>query len=992
VNPFQIIATLRKFGNYLAGLFPFLAHVVDWFTRPLKVLVKHPKVAPYWEKLTQNSIIQSIWNVISRFYWRDYSKDRLDLSEAPPESLAVMLPVFRLCVLLCILVPISQMHFGAFVSIEANSGVSLDAAVWAIVVWMVALAAGWSALLAGCAFSNRAAFAAIACSAVYMLSICIVTSERSYWNWSLSLAVFFSLYINERNLQNENWRDLLKTIICALCVGCITGIQLTCTTPLKALLGPSLPSIPYEQVGVVIGCVLGTLIALSISLSSKKIMPRFNLNLGRLMTINFILIGIFFLAATMRGDLSKLGGQIFASLKLFNGYLWPIWYFLGVGIVFKLIGSSKVVANSITNLIAPKLLTPVSLIILVFLSFVFASEPVVRMLGVEPSPLVNTLGAVFYPIYMASAPLIWREPLTAIAVHWFSWVLIFDVLVVSVLLFTRKINNDALARLFYINCLAALLIWEYIFQLASFARTANHSIFALLIFALWLLWLMHTVGWSMSLRSSPLWPAIGRLPVYGGLMTFCFLEIFARASVKDFNVTNELFLSLFRGVIDIGLPYFIYLYALARLPQLPLRLASLFGAFCLGALFSFPINVLDKFAGAGWSIDRLKIIAAEQYQTFSTKGSVNIDLELPDEWLLAKAFLYVLTLVALAIFAQRKKDDPDKKYGAKVFVLVAFASGMASFSRSFVDLPMPMNWHVFIGPARQDLFFSAELVYYYFSLWMPALIVGLGLLSNRFRKPEYFAILVLLAAASNFGISYLFQNHEALLRASGLIYSGLVILLAIFVLLVSHCIKEMASTLEEESKSIKSKVTALMSDKVVFTLLTIIILALSGLAIYQVSSVASVEKHLSIFTHPMSIPSDWKEAPSQDAQTAIFTFKDSQGIDSMVVMGTVDSDPQGTRVLLKTLLEKASTSLPNLSLLKLESWNRVYPDALACWYTFDKIIPGAKTSMAVEGLTVLVPVPNNKTEYYTLMTSPSDMEREQWRLAMVIEGLPNRKH
>lgn len=987
MNPFQIIATLRKFGNFLAGLFPALAFVVDWLTRPLKAFVALPAVSPHWQKLTQNKVVQSIWNVISRFYWRDYSKDRLDLSEAPPESLSVMLPVFRLCVLLCLLVPISQLHFGAYVPIEATSGATENAAVWTIITWMVALSAGWSSILSGSAFSNRIAYAALACSAVYMLSICIVTSERSYWNWALSVAIFFGYFVNEKQVKRDRVKDWIVSIFCALSIGCITGIQLTCTTPLKALLAPLLPSISYEQVGVVIGCVLGSVIGLSICLTAKK--WKMPIELSNLMTINFCSIATFFAAATLRGDLSKLGSQMFSSLKLFNGYLWPVWYFLGVGIVFKLIGSSKVVSNSIKNLIGPKLLTPVLLVILTALCLVLGSEPVVRLLGTQPSLASNILGPVFFPIYLNTAPYIWRDPLTTIAVHWFSWVLLFDVLVVSVLLIVKKLNNDSMARLFYLNCLSALLIWEYIFQLASFARTPKHSIFALLIFSLWLLWLMHTVGWSMSLKSSPLWPAIGRLPIYGGIMTFCFLEIFARSALKDFNVTNELFLALFRGVIDIGLPYFFYLYALARLGKLPLHLSSLFTAFCLGGLFSFPINVLDKFA-AGGSIEGLKKIALEQYQLFQAKGSINIDMELPEWWLLGRAILFVGVLTALAFVAHRKNEDPNARHSAKVFSLVAFASGMASFSRSFVDLPIPMNWHVFIGPTRQDLFFSAGLVYFYFALWLPALILGLGLLSDRLRKRPYFICLMAIAASFNFAISYLYQNHESLLRASGLIHSGIVILLAIFVLLVSYCISEMA-TFKEPSQ--KPKTQPLLSERSVYTLLTVIILALSGLAIYQVSSIQSVQLQVQAFKHPVVVPTDWKlvpSAPDADPRRVSFTFKDSQGLDSQVFMGTLDSNPAGTRALLKDLLLKASASLQNMQLLKVENWDRMYPDALVCYYMFEKNIPGNANVLTLEGFTILVPKANNQTEFYTIITSPTDMERLQWRLAMVVESLPDR--
>src|SRR5690606_31609889 len=98
----------------------------------------------------------------------------------------------------------------------------------------------------------------------------------------------------------------------------------------------------------------------------------------------------------------------------------------------------------------------------------------------------------------------------------------------------------------------------------------------LCLFSIWLLWLYHRVGLGMSMESSPLWPARGRLSIYGGVMLLCLLEIYAKCSIQNFKVMNEIFMVMFRGIIDIGLPYFLYVYATRKFKVLPLGLGAIF--------------------------------------------------------------------------------------------------------------------------------------------------------------------------------------------------------------------------------------------------------------------------------------------------------------------------------------------------------------------------------------------------------------------------------
>ena len=57
----------------------------------------------------------------------------------------------------------------------------------------------------------------------------------------------------------------------------------------------------------------------------------------------------------------------------------------------------------------------------------------------------------------------------------------------------------------------------------------------------------------------------------------------------DPKVVDEVFLYLFRGIVDVGLPYFLYVYAGRQFKELPVPAGRLFAAFCAGALSTLPL-------------------------------------------------------------------------------------------------------------------------------------------------------------------------------------------------------------------------------------------------------------------------------------------------------------------------------------------------------------------------------------------------------------------
>jgi len=68
---------------------------------------------------------------------------------------------------------------------------------------------------------------------------------------------------------------------------------------------------------------------------------------------------VFLVTLVCRGGAAAFAGQLLSEMSLWNGYLWPVWYFIGIGIVFKLIKNTKVITKSIKEALPGALYLPV---------------------------------------------------------------------------------------------------------------------------------------------------------------------------------------------------------------------------------------------------------------------------------------------------------------------------------------------------------------------------------------------------------------------------------------------------------------------------------------------------------------------------------------------------------------------------------------------------------------------------------------------------------
>lgn len=994
MNPIQIIATLRKLGNYLAGLFPFLSRFADWIAEAVRKKFQDSVLETRWTDFRNSQRVSSVWKFIERFYWRNYSKDRLDFDAPPPESLVVLRPIFQLCALLCVLIPLTQFTIQP-VAIETFSGFKGAAPMWSVLLWIIVLPCAWSSLLTGAALSNRIVYCVSAISALYFLSTCVLLLPRDFANALLTTAAFLSLFYCERNLLRQdklsNWLSALNVIV----VGCAAGIQLYILTPLKPLLSPHLPAGDNPTMSLVYGGSAGVLlglICLGLARSSfaDKLFSRGNVSPGIAVWSLASLLLAFLTFAVIRGGISAEGGMLISSLGLTNSYLWPIWYFVGVGVVHKLIGSSKSVTASIQGLLPPKAVVPVLVTLLIGVTLVCSSDQAALALSTASGTAGQSCFYFFAFIYQQSKSWLWTKPIESMAAHWFLNVLLVDVAIVLILSLQKKLTSDAMIRLFYLTGLAALLIWEYLFQLSSFARTPTHSVVALFLFSAWLLWLMHTVGWNKCLQSSPAWPSRGRLPIFAGVLTLALLEIHSRGASKDIKVVNELFLVMFRGAIDVGLPYFLFTWVSRRVPRLPVTIPAMLSLFSIGALTAFAFNVLDKAACSNYIGSMFLKIVDTQAQSSLNTGNVNVALDVPQYQLLLRSLLYTCGLV-LVFYCRRVRSrfviTTDSNI-ANMFLMMAFGSGVASFSHALVDLPVTTWMRALIAPLLQETTFNCNVFLSYLAYWLPALMLGIA---QTAVAPSVRRKVLLFAATSSIAFNFfafaLYRQYEAYLRATDTLNLMLVMVSGVLVLFVMYGI-----SLVIPRTTIAP--TPLLSSRSGVALI-LLIEAVCVCAVWNRPALRLTTVPLTNIQTTVQLADNWKAlAPpltgrNQPNLPATFVRRSLDGTTTLLQIGERNPHPEGIEPLMKQLLLSAAQSgrFPNLRLLKIDQWHRFASGALACHFSYSLPAKSHSAQMPESGLTVLVPNRNGKVLFFTLFTSPSAIELEEWEIAVALQKL-----
>lgn len=1014
-----MIASLRKFGNFVVGLFPVLGTIVDWLLAPFVRLAtaaqarasSDPKIKDQLDKIQQSPVVKAATPAIRRFYWKDYAQDRLVVERLPAGSLTILRPLFLTTVALTILLPLLSVFPKPAVTLTTLAGATGSAPLWSIYLWVIAAALAWGFILAGSAVCNRIFFCFVAVIYITLFGACALFIPRAFSNALLPLVVFLALSFSERSLKRPGDLDRALSILVAIVVGAPAGVYLLALTPLQPLFKPFV----LES-----GMVIGAMLALSINTFcrgpggkyerpiSGEAVVRLSSLLRKPLTVAAsaaILTSItlaFLIALVCRGGAAAFSGQLLSEMSLWNGYLWPVWYFIGIGIVFKLIKNTKVITKSIREALPSGIYMPVVVVLIVAASLLMWRNDLVNW--AVPYDFLSSISVPFYQ----GTKWYWSEPINSFSAAVLKWFFLFDLIVLVWLWAKKRLHADSASSLLYFSALSWFAVSEYMFQWLSFGRSDTHSVILLMTFSMWLLWLFHTVGLEMSLQNSKTFPSIGRLAIFGSIVLFALLEIHARCAIKDFGVMNEIFLYMFRGIIDVGLPYFLYVFASRRFSQLPLTIAEIFQIFCAGALLSYPLNILDKLALGGWSLTGLNTVWQDEIATFTNKGFIAAQepvLPLLSIALRSGIFVAALALVAMLIAYQKslvdystsqninKTSDKSSSKAAVIFACLAFASGFASFSKTTVDLPLPDHWRILVAPFHTSLFFDYYLVALYLSAGIAALLLALivgsssssvsssvSSSSSSSSSACRWLAACALAFAVNFLISWAWPGQEVWLRSTGMLEIAALLAAVVLVYLLIRAVRSIEKGAVNEENSLLS----------LFELNTAALLLLGGLiycSAVQLPKAAMQPANLSIAPGLM-VPARFGQPLVKD-KSALYTLVEPVAASTLTISQIAANGRDLKTIMIDLVTPQTAKLLPNFKVVGVQDFSRYAPGSLAVEFSYDLVSKrNPNTAVAMNGITVLKLNKDNAdtVQYFCMCATPVDMDVRRYDLIRVVQS------
>ncbi|MBX9570292.1 MAG: hypothetical protein K2X77_15440 [Candidatus Obscuribacterales bacterium] len=1004
----NIIATLRKFGNFLAGLFPVLAVLGNRVFEFLKL----KELNAYIEKQREKPPFSAIAPIIDRFFWKDYAKDRLEIATLAPEMVPILKLVALVSIFLVFLMPLSAVFHSNLVKITLGNGTVSSAPAWAVWCWVFISAFAWACLTAGAAISNRWALTIISLACIYYLGTCALFLPRSYWNVFLSFTVLLGIMISAKVLAMSTVKEKIGAVIASVISGAPTGLVVTALTPVHHYVKPFV----LQWAGI-IGSTAGRINSLRGCVSDfcSRDVPK------EIMIITLSSL-IYLVSLVLRGGLSPVGEQLISSIKLWNGYMWPIWYYIGVGIIYKLLKNARIISKSVQDLMPKRSFVPLALVALAAGLLIFWS-PVLALAYFPPHPLAS-VSAAFIPIYKYYRAVL-SDPTNIYSSEWMRWILAVDLFVIIWMIAKRKLTNDNVGSLSYFTLLSWFFIAEYTFQISSFSHAPRHSEVLVTLFAVWLMWLFHTSILGICSESSRLWPAQGRQLLYSGFVCLCLLEIAARTSVQDYNVSNEIFLMMFRGIIDVGIPYFLFVFATRKLDQLPISTLRLFQAFCLGAVFTFPMNILDKFSLSGGTMSGLAELWKQETTLYSTIGVISTSIpHLSPQWLILRGILFAsaLTLLTASLHYVRSKQwfsrshnsdentgktsNPPGTYAALVFLLISFAGGFASFSKTAVDLPLPNDWKVLISPFSMNVYLDYYWLVAYLSAWLSALVFLFIFPQKAAGLQRNLRLLAAVAAAAltNFGILWLFPGQEYELISANVLplvsMTGIVLLLYLGLLIwnkvqvdLDACIEPKSGsagdgdavpaddeqTRAESSDSSQPHPSPLFSRQelsaIAFFVFAVFTFAI-GNGLHE-SRMISNEQHENSGTIVM--PAHWtsiKNPANPKDTTNHFAAIGETDLKSYMDTGLLPVNELSLNTTFEKLAEKISKEklLADFSLKKVETWSNPQAEVVTGYFTYSQLFDGSPIAMT--GITALIrKKQTDSIQFVTIYCFPSEFHR-----------------
>ncbi len=973
--------SLQKLRFYLAGIFPFLARPTR-LEAPARWLERHPVLLKWWGSLRDSAFGVNVQRVSTAFALGKFSDKQLDWAKIPRESAGILRGVILLGAVLCLLVPVAIELPRPRVPQEAITGVvGPPVAGWSIWLWLIGSAFAWSCLLAGAGAANRVVLVPALVLFVYFNVSTVAALPKNWWGILIAVQAAIAVACCEGRRRRAGRASLIGGVIASILGGMVTALAALVATPITRLVRGHL-MLAVFLVGSALGIALwwaGGYLSRRFTADGSSTGVRLDALVALLTGLNFLLL----LTLVARGGLAAPAQGISGFAVSVTGYLWPLYYFFGIGVVFKILRQTKSVHGAATELIPARYFVPVVVILLSSLTLIAWTEAVVARPAL---PWPGWLGAPAEWLYDKTSWL-WTRPLVGITMEPMRWVLLAALIVATWSLIRRRLTSGVAAGLLFVVVLLWLGIFEYFFEYTGFSRSYTHTAFSLLIFSVFVLWLTHRTLLDFMIGSSVWWPHAARIALYGAAVLFVLMPLHARAALHDGRLPNEIFLSLFFGVVDLGLPYYLFVYAQRRFKELPLSIAAMLGLFGIGALLSVPLIVLDKLAAADWSASVMWARAtAQEAALLQGTPLPAIQVFLAPGWIMLRGALAIGAIAIVAAVMRRRARDVRLAPAAAICGAIAMATGLASFSNRSVELPiMPIRVGQLMTPLQVSLTVDASLVARHLSYLLPSLLLGLALSALRSRRTAWFGVAG--ATLLHIGIALSWPAREAWLRSTDALALAGAAGVIVCVWFAATARDRLDQVLEPnvESGADPSLPPRLLLTPDLRWACAAVLLVLTAAVTYRAYSRRLVP-HSIASSATAQLPIDWRETtanalPSQVALTA----PSYSTLHPTLWTALRPYEAGKTRNLLQTVAMETSERLADYTPVKLEQWDQYYPGGLALEFRY-AFTPGDAGTVAF-GTTVMAPMPNGRALVATMIYGPSDAER-RWDLARAFLALP----
>jgi len=971
--------TLQKLRFFLASAFPVLTRLPPVSAKAHAWLEQHPRLKARLTQVRDSKFAASVRRVSETLVVGDYEGDRIDAKIIPAETLGVLRGAVVLAVALCLLVPLALLAIWPALSLEQISGVAgAPVAGWSVVLWMLGAAFAWACLLVATGLANRFVLPLALAVFAYFNLVLAATLPRSWWALALFGIMVTAILGGETRAAARpgarTWPGLLACIL----NGMMAGFLGLATSPAGDLFKGRV-----LYVGAGAGAVLGLLLwggarllarRQQTNVGTRPAEPRADMLVAVIAGLHFL----FTLSLAFRGGLLAPAQGLHPVAVQMPGYLWPLYYFIGVGVIFKVLRQTKLFHGTMQELVPPRVLVPLGLLFLFVATAVGWSDVILLQPGRAWLPGLEAAAEWITGL----TPWLWRQPLWGMTMEWMRWAFVIVLALAVWAAVRRRLNGDVMAMLLF----STLLLWfataQYFFEFSGFGRSPRVSAASLLAFAIFILWLSHMSMRHFVAGDSAGWPRAARVILYGAALMLVLLPVHARAAMHDSKLAHEILLYLFTGILDLGLPFYLHLYARRNFQRMPFTAVQLLGCFGIGAALSIPFTILDKLAVSAWSFDTVWTTVNAQVQALVQQGRV---LEAftafhSPAWLIGRALLAWSAILAIGVFVHRRMAGRELAPAATVVAVLAVATGLACFTNRTLEVPLlPNSVLQLLTPVRVSRAVDAALVARYLSFVIPALIVGLALISSVRRRWRVTAIGA--AVSLHLGITWLWPAQEPWLRSTGaLSTAGAAGGLALFVLVVVMRDRLAVVLLLREKAG---GATRLLHPRELRVAAGIGFAGLLALGAWQIYETRLVARPVPGQSAPLLLPALWREAPAAGGGAS--WHGPLRGTAApLLQFATRPGEGGNLQTVLQAAANERAQELSGFTMVGLEKWEQFVPGALALEFQFERQLQGV--AVPVMGTLVVARAGPDATVVFTLLYELSDRDR-RWD---ILRALRNR--